>query len=108
MYAGIGAVFANPRGNAALESNANFVGKPKPAIAFPLGVGMKYVISQHWSLEASFGIRLTTTDYLDGYTSSFSKANYLYYFGVINGVYRINTSKSGLPILFGRRCSSFL
>jgi hypothetical protein len=110
LYAGIGGVFFNPKPNDALKNAFHYdPDHSKAGIVMPLGVGLKYVINQYWSIGGEFGIRLTTTDYLDGYSHpDFSKANDLYYLGFINGIYRIRTSKSGVPIIFGRKSKSFL
>lgn len=35
------------------------------ALAFPLGIGFKYSIDRQWSIGLEYGIRMTTTDYLD-------------------------------------------
>ena len=106
LYAGIGAVFYSPEVNEAVEAMMSSRGYDseysRGGILFPAGLGLKYVISQTWSIGAEFGVRLTLTDYLDGYTSPFSKRNDLYYFGHIHGIYRIKTSKEGLPVLFSR------
>jgi hypothetical protein len=110
LYAGIGGAFFNPKVNDALANapayNPDY---SKAAIVLPVGIGLKYVINQNWSVGGEFGIRLSTTDYMDAYSHPvFSKANDLYYFGFINGIYRIRTSKSGAPILFGRKRETFL
>jgi opacity protein-like surface antigen len=103
LYAGIGGVFFNPKVNEAMKNSPNYdPGHSTTGVVFPAGLGLKYVINQRWSLGAEFGIRFTTTDYLDGYTSPFSKRNDLYYFGHVHGIYRIRTSKEGYPILFRR------
>jgi len=34
-------------------------------LSFPMGLGVKYYLSKHWSLGAELGVRYTTTDYLD-------------------------------------------
>jgi opacity protein-like surface antigen len=103
LYAGIGGVFFNPSVNDALQASSHYdPNHSKMGIVFPAGIGLKYVISQRWSVGAEFGVRLTTTDYLDGYASPWSKANDLYYFGHVHGIYRIRTSKDGFPVLFRR------
>jgi hypothetical protein len=103
LYAGIGGVFYNPEVNAAMKTSFYYEPEPpKMGIVFPVGVGLKYVISERWSVGVEFGPRLTLTDYMDGYTSPFSKRNDLYYFGHIHGIYRIKTSKDGYPIIFRR------
>ena len=110
LYAGIGGVFFNPKVNDALENYYVYdPNHPKSGLIMPLGIGLKYVINQNWSVGGEFGIRLTTIDYMDGYSNpKFSKANDLYYFGFINGIYRIRTSKSGVPLIFGRKRETFL
>jgi len=110
LYAGIGGVFYNPKVNDALENASAYdPNHPKAGIVMPVGIGLKYVVNQNWSVGGEFGVRFTTTDYLDGYSNpKFSKANDLYYFGFINGIYRIRTSRSGAPIIFGRKSKTFL
>lgn len=103
LYAGIGGVFHNTKVNEAMEAFPRYDPQhSKSGILFPAGLGLKYVINQSWSIGAEFGARFALTDYLDGYTSPFSKRNDLYYFGHIHGIYRIKTSKDGYPILFRR------
>jgi hypothetical protein len=110
LYAGIGGVFFNPKVNDALKNAPAYdPNHSRAGIVLPAGLGLKYVINQNWSIGGEFGIRFNTTDYLDAYSHpDFSKANDLYYFGFFNGIYRIRTSRSGAPILFGRRSRSFL
>ncbi|KPL16637.1 MAG: hypothetical protein AMS26_03925 [Bacteroides sp. SM23_62] len=110
LYAGIGGVFFSPKPNDALKNAPAYnPDHTKVGIVMPLGIGLKYVINQNWSVGGEFGIRLSTTDYMDAYSHPvFSKANDLYYFGFINGIYRIRTSRSGVPILFGRKSRTFL
>ena len=109
LYAGIGAAKHWPKPNEALMASVNYDPDHSTfGIVFPVGLGLKYVLSDSWSLEAEFGVRWTTTDLLDAYTSPYSKANDLYYFGVINGIYRIRTSRTGAPILFRRGSARFL
>jgi len=103
-------VFFSPKPNDALKNAPAYnPDHTKVGIVMPLGIGLKYVINQNWSVGGEFGIRLSTTDYMDAYSHPvFSKANDLYYFGFINGIYRIRTSRSGVPILFGRKSRTFL
>ena len=109
LYAGIGAVKHWPKPNEAMMASLNYDPDHSTfGILFPVGLGIKYILNSSWSVGAEFGIRWTTTDLLDAYTSPYSKANDLYYFGVINGIYRISTSRTGAPILFQRGSSRFL
>ncbi len=103
LYAGIGGVFYNPKVNDAMKASPKYdPDHSTMGLVFPAGLGLKYIISQSWSVGAEFGVRFAMTDYLDGYTSPFSKRNDLYYFGHVHGIYRIKTSKEGYPILFRR------
>ena len=103
-FAGIGSVFGWV---APLKELENFY-EPKTefGLAFPIGLGLKYVMSSNLSIGFEFGGRLTTTDLLDGYHSEkFSHASDVYYFAVFNAIYRIKTSRRGFPILGKRRAS---
>jgi opacity protein-like surface antigen len=106
-FAGIGAVMAWPK------AKKDFVDRYDPdhskvGLAFPLGVGVKYIFSSSLSVGLEFGGRITTTDYIDGYTSQYSEANDIYYFAVFNAIYRLKTSRNGLPIIGRQRASTFL
>ena len=112
-FAGVGGVFGwvNPKKNLV---NYNNIDKTPAGLAFPVGLGFKYVLSANLSIGAEFGGRLTTTDWLDGYAPNkiypgthFSHANDIYYFADFNVIYRIKTSRRGLPI-FGKRRASFV
>jgi opacity protein-like surface antigen len=99
LFGGIGGVFGNPKlkdsaGN--LMPTDNF---SKFGIAFPVGAGLKYTIDSKWSIGLEFGRRFTTTDYIDGYTSEFSKHKDLYDFGMVSAIYKIRTDRRGFPIL---------
>ena len=109
LYAGIGAAKHWPKPNEAMMASVNYDPDHSTfGIVFPVGIGLKYILNSSWSLGAEFGVRWTTTDLLDAYTSPYSKANDLYYFGVINVIYRIRTSRTGAPILFKKGSSTFL
>ncbi len=109
LYAGIGAVVGWTKPNDAIMASVNYdPDYSRSGMIFPAGIGFKYVLSDTWSLGAEFGVRWTTTDHLDAYTSPWSKANDLYYVGIINGIYRIKTSRTGVPILFGPERRSLL
>ena len=103
-FAGIGAVAAWPKAKKDFTDRYE-PGHSKTGLAFPLGVGVKYVVSADLSVGLEFGGRFTTTDYLDGYSSQYSKANDVYYFAVFNAIYRVKTSRRGWPVLGPRRAS---
>jgi hypothetical protein len=104
-FAGVGGILGWPKPLKDLVD----VYEPKTqfGLTLPVGLGMKYVMSSNLSVGIEFGGRLTTTDFLDGYTSKFSKANDVYYFAVFNAIYRVRTSRKGLPII-GKRRGSFI
>ena len=45
---------------------------PRSIPVFPVGGGIKYFISPKWALNAELTYRLTTTDYLDGFSKAAS------------------------------------
>jgi hypothetical protein len=105
-FAGVGGVFGWVK---PLKDLVNYNYDLSPAgLCFPIGLGFKYVMSSNLSLGVEFGGRLTTTDFLDGYSHPvYSHANDVYYFADFNVIYRIKTSRRGLP-MFGKRRASFV
>ena len=63
----------------------------------PVGIG----VSMAYSGKTNFGLELTGkyafSDYLDGYTSNFSKANDVYYFLTFTFSYKLPTTYEGMP-----------
>lgn len=105
LFAGIGGTFLlSVQPNEEMENSIDYdPDHPKFGITFPMGIGLKYVLSNKWSVGGELGGRFTTTDYLDAYTTKFSKHNDVYYFFTIQAIYRVRTSRNGYPVLFGRR-----
>jgi len=68
------------------------------ALVVPVGIGLKFGLNTHWSIGFDLGGRFTTSDYIDGYTSDYSKSKDVYFFGVFNMVYKIRTGSIGLPV----------
>ena len=96
VFLGIGGGFFSTK---AKENLVNFdFDYNKTTLVVPMGLGVKYGLNSNWSIGFELGGRLTTTDYLDGYTSSYSQSNDMYYFAVINLVYKMRTSRSGWPV----------
>jgi hypothetical protein len=98
VFGGVGGIYVNPKIKRdeeviPLEEFSKF------ALAFPMGVAVKYSIDSRWSVGLEFGRRFTTTDYIDGYHSKYSKANDLYDFGMFSAIYKIPTDRRGLPII---------
>lgn len=106
-FAGVGGVMYFPKldfhGNAPNLKYETVTGYSKFSVAFPIGIGVKYSIDQNWSIGFEFGKRFTLTDYMDGISTVFSKANDTYYFGIFNASYKILTNRRGIPEFMARR-----
>ncbi|MBN2480577.1 MAG: hypothetical protein JXB19_02460 [Bacteroidales bacterium] len=70
---------------------------------FPLGLGIKYIISDDWIISYEAGYRQTLTDFLDGFKSPFSKMADIYWISSLNFSYRIPTTRRGLPVFLDRQ-----
>lgn len=80
LYAtlGAGALFFHVMPNETLAASPRFE-KKWITLAVPVGVGIKYAIMPQISAGAELLLNYTTTDYLDGYTSPYSKFGDIYY-----------------------------
>jgi hypothetical protein len=97
VYAGIGGSFFMLKSvedpYSRLDPNAS-----KVALILPVGVGLKYPIDPNFSLGFDLGLRLTSTDQLDGFTSPYSKYKDHYYFTSFHLIWKLRTTRKGLPI----------
>src|SRR5512133_2055863 len=66
--------------------------------AVPVGGGVKFIISDKWMLGYEIGYRQSFTDFMDGFKSPWSKRWDGYWISSINLIYRIPTSRRGIPI----------
>lgn len=71
-------------------------------MAVPIGIGLKYIISDKWVFGYEIGYRQTISDFLDGFKSPSSKSPDVYWISTFNLSYRIATSRRGLPIFMDR------
>ncbi len=69
------------------------------AAVVPLGIGAKLAFDPNLLLGVELAGRYAFTDYLEGYTSDFSKSNDIYHTFSVTVSYRIRTARSGLPSL---------
>ncbi|GHV36200.1 hypothetical protein FACS1894178_7150 [Bacteroidia bacterium] len=46
-------------------------------LCLPFGIGFKYSLSKHWSIELEWGMRLTFTDYLDDVSTTYVNSDLL-------------------------------
>ena len=97
-FAGIGGVYSHPTVNIPDPLPYDQVKQNNFGVVIPLGVGLKYIIDDHWLMNAELGYRISLTDYIDGYKQTQdSKFNDVYYFLNINVGYRLETTRRGLP-----------
>jgi hypothetical protein len=102
VFGGLGGVIYNPKftyeGGAPEPNIEKTTGFSKVSVVLPIGLGVKTAINKFWSVGIEFGRRFAFTDYLDGLSTSFSKANDTYYFGNIHMIYKIETDRYGWPL----------
>jgi hypothetical protein len=65
----------------------------------PFGIGFKYSMSKHWSIELEWGMRFTFTDYLDDVSTTYVNPDWLYANrgGVATGM----SNKTGGDVIIG-------
>ena len=104
LLAGAGGLFYAPKfqGNLIYPKYETASNSPGYTLVGFGGVGIKFIYDHRYAFGFEFGGRYAFSDYLDGFTTKFSHANDVYYFGVFNLVYRIKTSRRGYPIIFKR------
>jgi hypothetical protein len=68
------------------------------ALSFPVGVGYKMFLDNRLSIGAELAGCISTSDFLDGYTSSWSKANDAFYLFNVTVAYKLRTKKNGWPL----------
>lgn len=93
LYYGVAGFFHNPKLNdpsgryTPTKSYSKFQG------AIPLGMGIHYTFEKHFRVGFDIGWRFTTTDYLDGFTTDFSKRQDSYAFSSITFGYALSKNK---------------
>jgi hypothetical protein len=99
VFAGLGGAFFGTKKLGNLENYDLEYGKA--AMVIPVGIGVKMSLTPKWSTGFDLGGRFTTTDYLDAYhspTYTGKNSNDVYYFGIINFIYKLKTSRTGWPV----------
>ncbi len=66
--------------------------------AIPLGAGLKFIISDKYMIGYEIGYRQSFSDFMDGVKTPWSKRWDGYWISSINLIYRIPTSRRGIPI----------
>jgi len=97
----VGGVMYNVKGNSVLVNQGMKKGGFTTVI--PVGVGANFLFSSEYEFGVELGGRYTFSDYLDGYSSKYSKANDVYYLLTFTFVYRIPTRMNGMPRFLSKR-----
>lgn len=92
VFAGLGGIYFNPKPLADLEDSDRFTDSKHVTLVVPVGIGVKYPINSQLHIGLEIGGRWTASDYLDGLTTKFSNAFDIYYFSLLNVVFKIDTS----------------
>jgi len=67
-------------------------------LVFPLGGGMKWSLDARWTIGAELGYQFTLSDYLDGYSSAWSKYNDSYFLTSFKVTMKIRNDRNGRPV----------
>jgi hypothetical protein len=100
-FTGIGGVSYNVKVNAELAARGHK--KSGFTAVIPVGVGANFLYSNDYIFGIELGGRYTFSDYLDAYTSQFSKSNDVYYLLNFTFTYRIPTLRNGMPKFLSKR-----
>lgn len=101
VSSGLGLIYFNPKPNDKVKARDEYTEDySKVAMVIPLSIGAKQILSSKWSIGAELGGRFATTDFLDGFSSVYSKSNDVYYFTSFTLIYRVKTDRFGKPHLF--------
>lgn len=93
VFAGLGGSYYSVNPDELLQSSPRFNGDKHITMVIPAGIGFKYALIPKISLGLELTGRYTFTDYLDGYTSPYSKHNDVYYSFSILFNYKIQQTR---------------
>ena len=102
LFAGGGGILSkstvkDEEGNEPL-ANPGYSNEMHYGAGFPVGGGFKMSLDPRWSMGLELGYQFTTTDWLDGYSPTFSNYNDSYYLLTLKAIYRIQNDRNGRPI----------
>jgi hypothetical protein len=97
VFVGIGGMYFYPTPTFIAVKTNKYENYKHFSLVYPIGVGFKYAINRRASLGLEFGQRYTRTDYIDGISDKYSRANDSYYLFNITVTYKLKTTRSGLP-----------
>lgn len=88
-FVGLGGAVFFQKAKDDLITSGRFVDNKHLALAIPLGVGVKYPLTNRMFVGFEFGGRFTTSDYIDGFSPIASNSIDIYYLSVVNVSYKI-------------------
>jgi hypothetical protein len=101
FFTGAGGLLYNVKENAKLAA----MGQPKSGFTavIPVGIGANLLFKPEFNLGVELGGRYSFSDYLDGYSSQYSRSNDVYYFFNVTFTYKIRTNSQGIPLFLVSR-----
>ncbi len=100
-FGGFGGLIYNVKGNDELIEYGLEEGGFTTVI--PAGIGINMLIMPEYNIGLELGGRYTFSDYIDGYTSQYSRSNDVYYFFNVTFTYKLLTGRNGLPAFLSRK-----
>lgn len=93
IFTGIGGLAYNVSGNddTRIKAENGFTA------IIPAGIGVNMIATPEYNFGLEIGGRYSFSDYLDGYTSQYSKSNDVYYFLNVSFTYKLDTTVKGVP-----------
>jgi hypothetical protein len=100
-FAGFGGLSYSVKGNTGLVAYevAHGISSKGFTEVIPAGLGTTLIYSPNLNFGLEVGGRYAFSDYLDGYTSQYSRANDVYYFLNFTVTYKLKSGPHGLPSL---------
>lgn len=90
-FAGVGAVLSLPtldtQGRPLVKGE--YTKTTTAGVVIPYGLGVRSDIDQFWAVGFEIGRRFTTSDYLDGISTDWSKSDDTYYFTTLHAIYKM-------------------
>jgi hypothetical protein len=71
-------------------SEGEYVKNGAVGLVVPYGLGIKSDINPEWAIGLEISRRNCTSDYIDGFTTKWSKKNDVYYFTSLHAIYKIS------------------
>ena len=99
-FAGLGGVYMMPKVSGPVSGGHITNGYSPVNMVFPVGIGARLSLAKRWSIGYEIGARFSTSDYIDGFHTIWSKSPDVYWFTTFYGIYKIKTDRYGYPILF--------